>query len=104
MLAGSEKAKREDLFQEILASVREWPKRDQWIFAQAHYHGRSIEEISAFLNSDVKEVRMALQRCDRELYAKLRRFRESQYGKSPHAMIQAAISITCKSVPGGCNF
>lgn len=100
----SEKAKREDLFREILGSVREWPKRDQWIFTQVHYHGQSIEEISASLNSDVEEVRMVLQHCNRELYSKLRRFRKGEYEKSPLATVQAAVSIACKSIPGGCNF
>jgi DNA-directed RNA polymerase specialized sigma24 family protein len=104
MLGANEQMKREDLFQEILDSVREWPKRDQWIFAQSHYHGRSLKMISISLHLDAEEVRVVLQHCNRELYAKLRKFRESEYGKSPFDIIRAAASITCKSVPGGCNF
>ena len=104
MLVVSEKIKREDLFQEILETMREWPERDQRIFSQAHYHGQSVEKISASLNLNVGEVRTVLQNCTRKLYTKLSKFRRDEYGRSTIDIIQAAASITCKSVPGGCNF
>ena len=69
----SEKMKREALLQGILDTLREWPNLDQQIFAQAHYHGQSIETISSSLNLDMEEVRLILQHRDRELYAALRK-------------------------------
>jgi|WetSurMetagenome_2_1015567.scaffolds.fasta_scaffold1618471_1 DNA-directed RNA polymerase specialized sigma24 family protein len=70
--------KREDLFQGILDVLREWPNLDQQIFAQAHYHGQSIETISRSLNLDIGKVRVILQCRNRELYAALRKFRSPE--------------------------
>jgi DNA-directed RNA polymerase specialized sigma24 family protein len=104
MLSVSEEIIRENLYQEIIDAIREWPQRDQKIFAQAHYRGRSIEEISTFLNLNVEEVCRILQHCNHELYAALKKFRKSEHGISSLPPIQIANSISGKAVPGGCNF
>jgi hypothetical protein len=104
MLSASEEIIREDLYQEIKDAIREWPQRDQYIFMQAHYRGRSIEEISTSLNMNVEEVREILQHCNRELYASLKKFRKREHGISSLPMIHIANSISGKAVPGGCNF
>lgn len=99
----SEKMKREDLFQRILDTLREWPNLDQQIFVQAHYQGQSIETISRFINLDVREVRLILQYRDRELYASLRKFREGNRRKQPLTSAQSAIPTTCRLVFAGCS-
>lgn len=98
-----EKMKREDLFQGILDTLREWPSLDQKIFAQAHYAGQSMEAISHHLNLDVTEVRRILQHRDRELYAALRKFRESSCAESPLILTQPAGPTTIRQVFGGCS-
>jgi DNA-directed RNA polymerase specialized sigma24 family protein len=99
----SQKIKREDLFQGILDTLREWPNLDRQIFAKAHYHGQSIETISRSLNLDVEEVRLILEHCNRELYAALRIFRESCCEESLLTLIQPASPATCSLVFGGCS-
>jgi DNA-directed RNA polymerase specialized sigma24 family protein len=98
-----EKMKREDLFQGILDTLREWPSLDQKIFAQVHYRGQSMEAISRRLNLDMTEVRRILQHRDRELYAALRKFRESSCRESPLTLKQPASPTTIRQVFGGCS-
>jgi DNA-directed RNA polymerase specialized sigma24 family protein len=93
MPAVNEKAKREDLYREILDTLKEWPRLDRQIFAQAHYHGQSIEAISRSLNLDLAEARLILQLRDRELYAALRKFRENSCGESLPTVTQPAKSM-----------
>jgi DNA-directed RNA polymerase specialized sigma24 family protein len=69
--------KREDLFREISDAYHRWPELDRSIFAQAHYHGQSMESISSSLKLDVKKVRAILKQRDREMLISLRDFRRS---------------------------
>jgi DNA-directed RNA polymerase specialized sigma24 family protein len=81
MLSVNEKIKREDLIQEIFNALRQWPALERRIFAQAHYHGQSLEAISRSHRLDVEEVSMILKRCDRRLHTFLREFRKSSCEK-----------------------
>jgi len=81
MSAVTAKIKREDLFQEISNVLRQWPELERRVFSQAHYHGQSLEAISHSLELDVEEVSAILKRCDRQLHASLRDFRESNCEK-----------------------
>ncbi len=76
MLSVIAKIKREDLIQEIFDALRQWPELDRNIFAQAHYHGQSLEAISCSHRLDVEEVIMILKRCDHRLHTYLREFRK----------------------------
>ena len=104
MLHENKRMRREDLFQEILDAIREWPERDQRIFIRAHYHGQSIDKISASLDLDVEKIRVILRHCNSELYAALKKFRKSEFGKAPFVLIRTESPITCRLSPGGCNF
>ena len=75
------KMKREDLIQEIFNAIRQWPELERRVFAQAHYHGQSLEAISRSHRLDVEEVGMILKRCDCRLHASLREFRKSSCEK-----------------------
>jgi len=81
MLAINTKIKREDLIQKIFNALRQWPELERRVFAQAHYHGQSLEAISCSHRLDVKEVSMILKRCDRRLHNSLRQFRNSRRKK-----------------------
>jgi hypothetical protein len=81
MKAVFSKAKREDLFREIVGIFRQWPELDRTVFFQAHYHGKSVETISRSLNMDVEEVSIILKQCDRQLNASLRNFRQDTRDK-----------------------
>jgi hypothetical protein len=100
MQVAIEKMKREELFQGILDTQREWPILDQQIFTLAHYHGQSVETMSRFLNLDPEEVRLILQHRDRELYAALRIFRDRSCGESQLTLTQPASTTTRKVVFG----
>jgi DNA-directed RNA polymerase specialized sigma24 family protein len=104
MLIERKETKREDLFQEITDAIREWPERDQHIFTRVHYRGQSIEKISSAFGLDVDEVRVILRHCNRKLYAALRKFHKSEPGKAPLVLIQVESPITCRLLPGECNF
>jgi DNA-directed RNA polymerase specialized sigma24 family protein len=77
MLSVNAKIKRENLIQEIFNALRQWPALERRIFAQAHYHGQSLEAISRFHRLDVEEVAVILKRCDCRLHTSLREFRKS---------------------------
>jgi DNA-directed RNA polymerase specialized sigma24 family protein len=77
MLSVNAKIKREDLIQEIFSALRQWPALERMVFAQAHYHGQSLEAISRYHRLDVEEVSMMLKRCDRRLHTSLREFRKN---------------------------
>ena len=64
-----------NLFQEIVKSLHQWPPIEQKVFMQAHYRGRSLEEISRSLHLDMQEVHAVLRNCERRLHASLRNFR-----------------------------
>jgi len=76
MLSVNAQIKREDLIQEIFNALRQWPELERRIFAQAHYHGQSMEAISCSHKLNVGEVIMILERCDRRLHTSLREFRK----------------------------
>jgi DNA-directed RNA polymerase specialized sigma24 family protein len=76
MLSVNAKTKREDLIQEIFNALHQWPELERRVFAQAHYHGQSLEAISCSHRLDVEEVIMILKRCDRRLHTSLREFRK----------------------------
>jgi len=69
-------SKREELFREIANVLQEWPDLERRIFAQAHYHGQSLESISHSLKLDVEKVSAILNQCDRKLQTSLREFRK----------------------------
>jgi hypothetical protein len=81
MLCVNAKIKREYLIQEIFNALRQWPELDRRIFAQAHYHGQSLEAIPCSHRLDVEEVIMILKRCDRRLHTFLREFRKGSCEK-----------------------
>jgi hypothetical protein len=103
MQVAGEKSRREDIFNEILDTLREWPNLNQQIFAQAHYRGRSVEAISRSFNLDAAEVRRILQQCDRKLYASLRRFRDCRVRKSVRKGRKPDTPTTCRLVLAGCS-
>jgi len=76
MLSVTAKIKREDLIQEIFNVLRRWPELDRSIFAQAHYHGQSLEAISCSHRLALEEVIRILKRCDHRLHNSLREFRK----------------------------
>ena len=71
---GNAKIKRDNLVQEILSALSQWPELERRIFTQAHYHGRSLETISRSLRLDVEEVSFILKQCDHQLHTCLREF------------------------------
>ena len=81
MLSVIAKIKREDLIQEIFNAIRQWPELERRVFAQAHYHGQSLEAISRSHRLDVGEVSMILKRCERRLHTFLREFRKGNCEK-----------------------
>jgi hypothetical protein len=95
MLAVAARSKRENLFQEISETVRQWPVRERQIFAQAHYQGQSQEAISASLQIDPAEVRAILNSCERRLHSSLRRFRKGNSEKSSHVSAETPRPAFC---------
>jgi DNA-directed RNA polymerase specialized sigma24 family protein len=74
MSAVTPKTEREDLLQEIFNVLRQWPELERSVFAQAHYHGQSLEAISRSHGLDMEEVSAILRQCDRQLYTSLRQY------------------------------
>ena len=74
---------REALLKEIYNAFLQWSELDQKIFYQARYCGQSPEVISRALQLEEEEVRAALKRCERLLYASLRGFRYSGCNELP---------------------
>jgi hypothetical protein len=74
------KENHRDLFQEIRGLFHKWTDLERRIFAQAHYCGKSSESISSTLNVGVEEVGCVLRKCEQELHASLRDFREAGPG------------------------
>lgn len=97
MSAAPAKSNREDLLQEIVNSIRQWPERDRRIFAQTHYYGQSPETISRLLSLDAVEVIAILKQCDRRLYSSLRRFREAD--PSSYLPLQSELAGTAARDP-----
>ena len=81
MSAGTVRIRRENLFLEILAILRQWSDFEQRVFSQAHYKGQSLEAISNSLGLDAEEVSTILKRCDRQLHTALRNSCESSCEK-----------------------
>ena len=75
------KTRREDLFLEIIAALRQWSDLERRIFSQAHYKGQSLEAISHSLGLDEEKVSTILKQCDRRLHTALRNSCESSYEK-----------------------
>jgi DNA-directed RNA polymerase specialized sigma24 family protein len=73
------KIEREDLFEEIFHTVRQWPDLEWKVFARAHYYGQSPGVISRSLHLDTEAVSAILKRCDRHLQTSLRKFRRRSY-------------------------
>jgi DNA-directed RNA polymerase specialized sigma24 family protein len=67
------KMDRESLFQEIRNALLRWPELERGIFSQAHYNGKSPEDISRSVKLGVKEVSAILKDCDRRLNASIRK-------------------------------
>ena len=74
---------REELLEEIYNAFLQWSELDQKIFYQARYCGQSPEVISRALQLEEEEVRAALKRCERLLYASLRSFRTNGCNQPP---------------------
>lgn len=81
MLSVNKKIKREDLLHEIFYTLHQWTDLNRRIFIMAHYQGQTLEGISRALKLDTEEINKILQLCDRQLYAALRDYRISGYGK-----------------------
>jgi len=81
MLSVNKKEKREDLLHDIFYVLHKLPELNRRIFIMAHYHGQTLEAISRSLKLDTEEIDKILQLCDRQLYAALRDYRISRYGK-----------------------
>jgi len=82
MSAVPTRIRRENLFLEILAVLRQWSDLERSIFTQAHYKGQSLEAISHSLGLEVEKVSTILKQCDRQLHAALRNSCKSNCGKS----------------------
>jgi hypothetical protein len=65
---------RETLFQEILNIISQWPELERSIFCEAHYYGRTPENIACSSSLDISEVHKILTECNRRLHASLRAF------------------------------
>jgi hypothetical protein len=87
---------RENLLQEIFYALRKWPELERRIFSEAHYHGQSPEAISRSLHLDVKEVDKILKRCDRQLLASLRNYRNSSCEKPSPIPAKTACPMACR--------
>lgn len=94
---------REDLLQEIFNVLRQWPELERRIFAQAHYHGQSLEAISHSLQLDVEEVSTILEQCDRRLHASLRNFGKSSCEKPSLIPAETAYPAACGQDLKGAN-
>lgn len=66
---------RELLSHAIVDILRSWPELHRRVFEQAHYQGRSAENISSSLGLSIADVRLILESCDRRLRSALRDFR-----------------------------
>jgi DNA-directed RNA polymerase specialized sigma24 family protein len=65
---------REYLSQAIVEAVRSWPDSDRRIFVQAHYEGKSAEEISNSSGLRLKDVFQILRVCEWRLSMSLHGF------------------------------
>jgi DNA-directed RNA polymerase specialized sigma24 family protein len=92
MPAGIEKKRRENLIQEIVSVLGQWPERERIIFSQAHYQGHSVESISRAHQLDESEVRQILQLCERHLHASLRNPGKNDSDRLPLPAIEPARS------------
>ena len=86
------KISREDLLPEIFNTIRQWPDIERLVFAEAHYHGQSLEAISRTLRLNAEEVGKILKKCDSQLQASLRKLCQSGSGKASPAPDGTAIA------------
>lgn len=68
---------REFLSQAIMDAVASWPERDRRIFIQAHYEGKSPEEISNSTGLILTSVLQILETCEWRLSKSLQAFHTS---------------------------
>jgi DNA-directed RNA polymerase specialized sigma24 family protein len=67
---------RELLSQRILEVLESWPEPYRLVFIKSHYWGDAAEMISASMDMTLADVSQMLERCDQQLLAALRPFRE----------------------------
>ena len=67
---------RELLSQTIVESLNSWPDTHRRVFIEAHYGGRSAEEIACAMGLRQSDVIQILQHCERKLYRALKAFRD----------------------------
>jgi RNA polymerase sigma factor (sigma-70 family) len=67
---------RELLSQAILDALVSWPEDQRQVFVRSHYEGQSIEDIAQSLRLSADSVRSILDRCDHELHAAIKTFRD----------------------------
>ena len=65
---------REFLSQAIVEAVRSWPESERKIFVQAHYEGKSAEEISNSSGLNLTDVLRILADCEWRLSDSLRAY------------------------------
>ncbi len=63
------------LFDAIMAEMRTWADFPRQIFAQAHYAGKTVQEIAAQSGHGTREVSQILEFHERKLRKALRSFR-----------------------------
>lgn len=68
---------RELLSEAIVEVLASWPELDRQLFAQAHYAGRTVDQIAQSFNLEVREVRRILEDCESRLRIALKSFRDS---------------------------
>jgi hypothetical protein len=87
------KIDRENLFQEICNTLRQWPDLERRVFSQAHYHGQSVEAIALSLQLNVEEASAILKECDCRLNACIRRFRINSCEKPLIIPVETACTV-----------
>jgi len=65
---------RQFLSQAIVEAVRSWPESDRKIFVQAHYEGKSAEDISDSSSLELADVLQILEICEWRLSKSLKAF------------------------------
>jgi DNA-directed RNA polymerase specialized sigma24 family protein len=63
------------LYDAIMNEIRSWADLPRRVFTQAHYAGKSVEEIAAQSGYGAREVSQILETHERKLRKSLRTFR-----------------------------
>ncbi len=70
-------APRNHIFEAIIREIGSWADMPRWIFTQAHYDGKSVEEIALQSGFCPREVSLILETYEEKLRNALKTFRLS---------------------------